>query len=84
MSDTAISSYTSSMLPSSNYSYSQQQDQLQHLQDQKSRLNSSEDQQFHSEMDLEDSSSQQSSSSKKKKKATRACFHCQKVIGGTS
>ncbi|KAI8583289.1 hypothetical protein K450DRAFT_169729 [Umbelopsis ramanniana AG] len=67
------------MLPSSNYSYSQQQNQLQHLEDQKSRLNSSEDHQFHSDRDLEDSSSQQSSSSKKKKKATRACFHCQKA-----
>ncbi|KAG2173945.1 hypothetical protein INT44_000058 [Umbelopsis vinacea] len=67
------------MLPSSNYSYSQQQNQLQHLDDQESRLNSSEDHHFHSDRDLEDSSSQQSSSSKKKKKATRACFHCQKA-----
>jgi hypothetical protein len=80
MSDTAISSYTSTMLPSSNYTYSQQQDQLQRLQEHSSSHRShSENHSSEADQDSKDTNGQQATS-KKKKKATRACFHCQKVF----
>ncbi|KAM3581949.1 Transcriptional regulator of nonfermentable carbon utilization [Umbelopsis sp. WA50703] len=79
MSDTAISSYTSTMLPSSNYTYSQQQDQLQRLQEHSSSHRShSENHSSEADQDSKDTNGQQATS-KKKKKATRACFHCQKA-----
>ncbi|KAJ2957878.1 hypothetical protein NQZ79_g6500 [Umbelopsis isabellina] len=79
MSDTAISPYTSSMLPSSNYTYSQQQDQLQRLQEHNSSQRShTEKRPSEADQDSKDTNEQQAAS-KKKKKATRACFHCQKA-----